>query len=147
MSHRAVLVVAVIAVAMAMGCVAVAPEVAARDAALKASPQPAADKAALYVFRSGFVGHTMKKKVYVDGVLLGEMANETYCYRELAPGPHELATESEFGRNKITFQAAGGTSHFAEQYMKVGVFETGANVRMVSAEDGMKGVRGCQLVQ
>ncbi|MDT8452929.1 MAG: hypothetical protein RQ936_09340, partial [Gammaproteobacteria bacterium] len=56
-----------------------------------------------------------------------------------------LSTESEFSDNEIFFEAEGGNNYFAEQYIRIGVFVGGANLRMVSEQEGMAAVRECEL--
>jgi hypothetical protein len=138
---------AVISFSVLSGCASVPMASKEQDAALKTFSQPAADKAGLYVFRNTFVGQALKKTVSLDGVILGETANKTYFYREILPGTHTLSTESEFSDNSISFQAEGAKNYFAEQYIKMGVFVGGANVKMVTDEEGKQGVRDSQLAK
>ena len=119
----------------------------AEDTSLKEFSKPAADKSGLYVYRNSFVGQALKKDLYIDGVRAGETANKVYFYKEIAPGKHQLSTESEFSDNSISFEAQGGNNYFAEQYIKMGVFVGGANIKMVSDEEGMKNVRECSLAK
>ena len=132
---------------MVSGCATVPMASKEQDASLKAFSKPPADKAGLYVYRNTFGGQALKKNVYVDGVLLGETANKVYFYKKISPGQHQLSTESEFSDNAINFQASGGKNYFAEQYIKMGVFVGGANVKMVTDEEGMKNVRECSLAK
>lgn len=138
---------AVISFSLLSGCASVPMASKERDAALKTFSQPAADKAGLYVFRNTFVGQALKKTLLIDGTVLGETANKTYFYKEITPGMHILSTESEFSDNSISFQAVGAKNYFAEQYIKMGVFVGGANVKMVSEEEGKQGVRDSQLAK
>lgn len=101
----------------------------------------------MYIYRNSFVGQALKKTVTLDGVVVGETANKVYFYKEIAPGEHTLATESEFSDNTLTFTAGPGKTYFAEQYIKMGVFVGGAGLRMVDEEAGKKGVSECSLAQ
>jgi hypothetical protein len=147
MFKKVILVAAVIFVSFLTGCASVPMAPMEQDSALKAFSQPVADKAGLYVYRNSFVGQALKKNVYIDGVLLGETANKIYFYKAITPGQHQISTESEFSDNAITFQAEGGKNYFAEQYIRMGVFVGGANVRMVSEQEGMEAVRKCGLAK
>lgn len=129
------------------GCASVPMASKEQDTSLKTFAKPTADKAGLYVYRNSFVGQALKKNVYVDGALLGETANKVYFYKEITPGQHQLSTESEFGDNSIGFQAEGGSNYFAEQYIKMGLFVGGANLKMVTEEEGMTNVRECSLAK
>ena len=132
---------------LASGCASVPMASATQDAALKKFASPTADKAGLYVYRNSFVGQALKKNVYVDGEYLGESANKVYFYKEVTPGQHNLSTESEFSDNAISFLAQGGNNYFAEQYIKMGVFVGGANVKMVSEAEGKKNVLESSLAK
>lgn len=129
------------------GCASVPMASKELDAAAKAFTPPPEDKSALYVFRNSFVGKALKKLVSVDGIPLGETANQVYFYKELSPGDHTISTESEFGDNSLNFKAEGGKSYFARQYIKMGVFVGGANLEMVSEEEGRKEVLQCERAQ
>ena len=129
------------------GCASVPMAPKEADAALKTFPAPTADKAALYVYRNSFVGQALKKTVTLDGVVIGETANKVYFYKEITPGEHTLATESEFSDNAVTFHAAPGQTYFAEQYIKMGVFVGGAGIRIVDGEVGKKGIAECSLAK
>ena len=147
MFKKAILVAVIISVSLLIGCASVPMATMEQDSALKAFSQHAADKAGLYVYRNSFVGQALKKNVYVDGAFLGETANKTFFYKEITPGQHQISTESEFSDNAIALQAEGGKNYFAEQYIKMGVFVGGANLRMVSEQEGMEEVRKCALAK
>jgi hypothetical protein len=129
------------------GCASVPLASKEQDAAMKAFTPLAGEKAGLYVFRNSFVGQALTKKVSLDGTVIGTTANKTYIYKEIAPGPHTLATQSEFSDNTVTFDAEGGKNYFARQYIKVGVFVGGAGVEMVDEEEGKREVIKCNLLQ
>ncbi len=138
---------AIISVFLFLGCASVPMAPLEQDATAKKFSPPAADKAGLYVFRNTFVGQALKKRVSLDGALIGETANKTFFYKEIALGSHTLSTQSEFSDNEITFQADGGKNYFVEQYIKMGVFIGGANLKMVSEEEGMQRVLECGLAK
>lgn len=117
------------------------------DAALKKFAAPAEGKTGLYIFRNTFVGQALKKTLTLDGTVIGESANKVYFYKEIAPGKHTLATESEFSDNAIDFEADAGKNYFVEQYIKMGAFVGGAGVKLVSEEEGKKGVSACNLAR
>lgn len=148
MFKKIIFITAIIFISLLTGCAASVPMASKeQDNALKAFSKPAADKAGLYIYRTTGVGGLLKKKVFLDGVLLGETAPNIYFYREITPGEHQISTESEFGDNTITFQAESGKNYFVEQYIKMGLFVGGANLEIVSEEEGMKQVRKCGLAK
>jgi hypothetical protein len=147
MFKKTILGVVLIFIALLSGCASVPMAPKEQDTALKAFTQPGADKAGLYVFRNSVIGQALKKKVLLDGTVIGETANKVYFYKEITPGNHTLSTESEFSDNSLTFEAKSAENYFAEQYIKPGVFVGGANLKMVSAEEGKKGILECQLAK
>jgi len=71
----------------------------------------------------------------------------TYFYRVISPGQHTLATQSEFSNNDLIITANPGLNYYVRQYMKMGVFVGGANLELVSEEEGRKGVSECNLAK
>lgn len=65
----------------------------------------------------------------------------TYFYRAIKPGVHNLSTESEFGDNTLTLEVIGGENYFVRQYIKMGVFVGGANLELVSEEEGKESIK------
>ena len=118
-----------------------------QDAALKTFSTPPADKVGIYIYRNSFVGKALKKNIYLNGELVGQSANKVYFYKQVTPGTHKLATESEFSNNEISLLTQGGNNYFVEQYIRMGVFVGGANLKQVSEEEGKKNVRETQLAK
>jgi hypothetical protein len=118
-----------------------------KDVAAKTFTKPQNDKANLYIFRNCFVGQALKKSVFIDNQVIGESANKVYFFKQLAPGTHKISTESEFGNNDLEISLAGGQQYFVEQYIKMGAFKGGANLRVVSDSEGRKAIADCNLAQ
>lgn len=129
------------------GCASVPLAPKEQDTARKTFAQPESGKSGLYIYRNSFVGQALKKNVWVDGTALGETANKVYFYRQVVPGAHKIATESEFGNNEIDLLTKAGQNYFVEQYIRMGVFVGGANVREVTEEEGKKNVLESSLAQ
>lgn len=138
---------AAVAALLVSGCASVPMASPEQDAAMKAFPAPPAGKAGVYIYRNSFVGQALKKNLYLDGEFLGESANRVYFYREVEPGTHTVSTESEFSDNALEFEATAGMNHFIRQYIKLGVFVGGANVEVVSEEEGRQGVLDSKLAK
>jgi hypothetical protein len=83
----------------------------------------------------------------IDDVVIGETANKTYFHKEIAPGSHILATESEFGDNTLPFNADAGKNYYFQQYIKMGAFTGGAGLEAVSEADGQQAVLQCNEAQ
>ena len=129
------------------GCAQVPLASAEADAARKRFDQPEEGKAGVYVYRTSGIGGALKKTVCVDETPLGKTAPNTYFYTEVKPGSHNISTESEFGYNSLDFTANAGVNYFFEQYIKMGVFVGGSNLRPVSEAKGKAEVLKCKLAQ
>ena len=129
------------------GCASVPLASPEADATAKRFAAPADGKAGVYIYRNSFVGQALKKTVSVDGRVLGATANKVYFYTTVTPGAHTLSTESEFGDNTLEFTANAGLNYFFEQYIKMGVFVGGANLKADSNEEGKENVLKCKLAQ
>lgn len=138
---------AVLGLALLSGCASVPMESADKDQALKQFSAPAEGQAGLYIFRDSNFGGSLKKSVKIDGQVIGETAPKTYFYRSITPGPHVLATESEFSDNTITLEAVAGKNHYVRQSMKMGVFVGGAKLTEVSEFEGQQAVRNTKLAR
>ncbi|PAV49473.1 hypothetical protein CK486_01500 [Pseudomonas sp. HAR-UPW-AIA-41] len=147
MSKNFMMCSAALTIALLSGCASVPMESPEQDKALKAFPAPAQDKAGLYIFRDSSLGPVLKKTVKIDDQTIGETAINTYLYREITPGQHVLATESEFGDNTLVLNAEAGKNHFVRQYIKIGLFVGGANLEQVSEAEGRKGVSETELAR
>jgi len=147
MIKKTIIIAIFIAFSIISGCASVPLAPKEQDIAAKKFTKPTGDRAGFYVYRNTFIGQALKKTISLDDVVIGETANKVYFYKIIAPGSRKLSTESEFSDNAITFQADKGNNYFAEQYIKMGVFVGGANVKMVSEEEGKKGVLECQLAE
>lgn len=134
-----------VAAMLLSGCASVPMATKSQDAGLKSFSNPAPDKSAIYIYRDSFLGSGLKKAIYLDGRLVGKSANEVYFYVEAEPGAHKLSTESEFGNNDIDINTEAGKNYFVEQYIKMGVFSGGANLKVVSEEEGKEAVLHCSL--
>lgn len=129
--------------AILAGCASVPMASKGQDAASKTFKVSSQNVAGLYVYRDSFMGKALRKRVSVDGKVIGETANKTYFHKEVAPGSHTLSTESEFGDNELTFDAVAGKNYFYRQYIKMGAFTGGAGLEAVSEAEGQEGVLEC----
>jgi hypothetical protein len=58
---------------------------------------------------------------------------------------HAISTESEFSPNALTLMTASNTNYFIEQYIKIGVFVGGANLKAVDEAEGKKKVQKLEM--
>jgi hypothetical protein len=103
----------------------------------KSFPVPDENKAGLYIYRDSFLGKELKKDVYLDGKCLGETADKTFFYTQVAGGQsHTISTESEFSPNDISVFTEAGKNYFVRQYIKIGMFISGADVSQSTEQEG-----------
>ncbi len=123
------------------GCATVpleAPEVSAKA---KEFATPPADKAGLYIYRSSFVGQSLKKDIWVDGICVGQSANNIFFYHEVSGDKeHTIATESEFSPNGLKITTRGSTNYFIEQDINMGLFVGGADLELIDPEIAKKDI-------
>lgn len=100
---------------------------------------PAQDKAGLYIYRPSVLGMALKKDIWVNEECVGQSASKVFFYYEV-PGnkEHMIVTESEFSPNELRLSVIGGVNYFIEQYIKLGAFVGGANLRVVDPEIAKK---------
>lgn len=115
------------------GCASVPMETNQASIKAKQFDTPAAGSANLYIYRATSVGQALKKDIWLNDECLGETANNVFFLKEIiADGTeHQLSTESEFSPNHLLIKADSGKNYFVEQYIKMGVFVGGANLRLV----------------
>ena len=129
------------------GCASVDMASKEEDLALKEFSAPTNNMAGVYIYRDTFVGQGLKKSLYIDNEFIGETANKVYFHKLITPGAHKIATESEFSDNSLSLMAKAGINYFIEQYIKIGVFVGGANLRIVDQEQGEKAIKNSKLAE
>ena len=140
-SLRSLLLIATLAVLTGCASVPMAPK--EQDAASKTFKAPSSNMAGVYIYRNSFVGKALKKTLLIDSVAIGETANKVYFHKEVTPGEHTLATESEFGDNALKFTAEAGKNYYFQQYLKMGAFVGGSGLQAVTEEEGKQAVLQC----
>jgi hypothetical protein len=129
------------------GCASVPMENKEASAKVKAFSQPTDGKSGLYIYRTSGVGGALKKDVWVDGKCIGETAPNMFFYEEINGGEHKVSTESEFSPNDLVVKTEAGKNYFVRQYIKMGAFVGGANVELVTEEQGKKDVSKLDLAK
>tara|TARA_B100000700_G_scaffold131761_2_gene147330 strand:- start:5192 stop:5668 length:477 start_codon:yes stop_codon:yes gene_type:complete len=95
--------------------------------------------AGIYIFRRDSIfGASIKKDIWINGDCIGETAPGIFFYEQVKGGEgYEISTESEFSPNALSLAVQPGANYYIEQYMKMGMFVGGANLRLVDADEGM----------
>ena len=102
--------------------------------------------AGLYIYRDSMLGAALKKDLWVNDNCIGETAPKVFFYTEVEGGKkHKVSTESEFSPNDLFIETEAGKHYFVEQYIKMGVMVGGANVELVTAEEGKKAIKPLKL--
>lgn len=122
-----------LAAALLQGCASVPMDTDNNTHQAKKYSAPSPGNANLYIFRAGNIGQALKKDIWLNGECIGASANNVFFFKEIiAEGAeHKISTESEFSPNHLLLNAESGKNYFVEQYIKMGVFVGGANVRLV----------------
>lgn len=119
--------------ALLHGCASVNLESESTSYQAKQFDEPNSDSANLYIYRATKAGQALKKDIWLNDECIGESANNVFFLKEITGGgtEHKISTESEFSPNHLTFKAESGKNYYVQQYIKMGVFAGGANLRMV----------------
>ncbi len=128
------------------GCASVPMEGIEKTTEAQKFNPPSEGNSGLYIYRSGSVGGSLKKDVWVDGKCIGETAPNVFFYEEVeGDKEHKISTESEFSPNDLIIKAKSGMLYFIRQYIKMGVFVGGAGLEIVDEESGKEAVRDLKL--
>ncbi len=133
--------------AIMTGCASVNMAPQQESTAAKEFTYPDGGKAGVYVFRKDSpFGAALKKDIWINGECIGESARGVFFYHQVEGGKeHEIATESEFSPNTMALFAEAGNNYFVEQYIRMGAFVGGANLRQHDEESGMQEVSKLDL--
>ncbi len=95
--------------------------------------EPSPGMAGIYVYRGDkFVGRGITRDVWINNECIGAIAPETFLYHEVeGDKENEIVTESKSGYNKLVLLTKKGMLYFIEQYVKVGFFTAGANLKII----------------
>ena len=110
---------------------------------------PTENKAGIYIYRddSAF-GGALKKDVWVNGECVGATAPGIFFYQEVDGGKeHTVSTESEFSPNDLNVSTEDGELYFVQQYIKMGAFVGGADLKQVDQQTGKREVSKLGLAQ
>ncbi|CAG8998757.1 MAG: hypothetical protein CENE_00717 [Candidatus Celerinatantimonas neptuna] len=142
MFKKAAFASAVVVMLGLAGCASVPMASKQQSSQAKFFPAPKTGNAGLYVYRDSFVGHALKRNIFVDGKCLGQSADKVFFYKQV-PGntKHTISTESEFSPNQLSVYMKAGENYFIRQYIKLGVFVDGANLEKVSNNEGKSAVK------
>lgn len=137
-----------IAAMLLAGCASVPMENKDLSDKAKRFGPPSEGKAGLYIFRGGGPGSALKKDIWIDGKCLGQSAPKVFFFEEVAGDQkHTISTESEFSPNDLSLVTASNRNYFVQQYIKMGVFVGGANLRVVDESEGKRQIQKLELAK
>jgi hypothetical protein len=143
--RKIIVVASLILIAFLNGCASVPMSSIENDTARKNFPSPSPGTAGLYIYRNTSLGGGLKKDIFIDDERVAETAPMTYFYFEVQEGIRKLSTESEFSPNDLIVDVEKGNNYFVRQSIRLGLFVGGADLELVSEEEGRKGVLECKL--
>jgi hypothetical protein len=98
------------------------------------------NKANIYIYRNeGFFGAAVRMLVTIDGEQVGETAGNTYIFRQVDPGWHDIHSPGY----KLSINTQAGKNYFIWQEIKA----IGTELKQVNEKRGKAGVRECDLVE
>lgn len=123
------------------GCASVPMESIEDSNRVKLFDAPSQGMSGLYIYRAGGPGTVLKKDIFLNDKCLGESAPNIFFFEEVKGGAqYKVSTESEFSPNHLYIDVVSGENYFVKQYIKMGVFVGGANLKLVDEEKGKQDV-------
>ncbi|WNL16483.1 DUF2846 domain-containing protein [Arcobacter cryaerophilus gv. pseudocryaerophilus] len=104
--------------------------------------KPSNEKAGLYIYReSGIVGSLTRKNLYIDDRFIAESSPNMFFYVEVdGDKEYKISTESEFSNNDIILKIDKNKLYFINQYIRGGVFNRGANLKIIDEKVAKKAI-------
>ena len=117
------------------------------DQEAKRFDQPAPDKGAVYVYRSGVLGMLVPIDVNLAGGASAQLGYNTFIRVEGPPGQVDIACKvgDKTGNGQIQIQ--DGQTRFVEVSMTVGLMTPGCEVAEVPPDQGQAAVRSARRVE
>lgn len=116
------------------------------DQEAKRFDQPAPDKGALYVYRTGWMASARAIDVAIVGGAKAELATNTYLRLEGPAGPIEIDCKIGDKTNAGQVQISDGQTRYVEVSIKVGLWTPGCEVAEVSPDQGRAAVLASRRV-
>jgi hypothetical protein len=125
--------------------VPMAPPQADQDA--KRFDQPAPDKGALYIYRSGWIGVAKPIDVAIVGGATAQLNSNTYLRLEGPPGPVEIGCRVGDNNGARQVEIQDGQTRFVEVSMKITLWQPGCEIAEVPLNQGQAAVLGSTRVE
>ena len=102
--------------------------------------------AGIYIYRNDGIGGFTKTDVSVDGKSIGQIANKTYLYAEVAPGRHVVSGRTkEVSIGGVEINALPGKLYYVKQTSKDGLLAVGSTLSQVDAIEAQHDIKRTSL--
>lgn len=143
---KRMLLASTVSVSLLAGCASVPMDSPENDELVKEFNPPSEGNSGLYIYRASGPGTALKKSIWVNDNCVGESAQNVFFYEEVVGGKqHKISTESEFSPNDLLVKTEPNQNYFINQYIKMGVFTGGANLKLVDAEKAKEKISKLKL--
>ena len=133
---------------LAVGACAASPSAPPQaDQQAKRFDQPAPDKGALYVYRSGLMGMMRPLDVSLAGGASAQLGYNTFIRVEGPPGQIDIACKVGDNTTNRQFEIQDGQTRFVEVSMNAGLWTPSCEVAEVPADQGQAAVRSSRRVE
>ena len=130
------------------GCVSVPMESVEKSDSAKQFKAPADGNSGVYIYRSGSFGGALTKAIWIDDKCIGRSAPNVFFYEEVSGDTeHKVSTESEFSPNDLMVNTESGKNYFIQQYIKMGAFVGGADLKLVNEEEGKAAIQNLKMAK
>jgi len=102
-------------------------------------------KSNIYVYRNEFYGAAVSMPVALDGKNIGNTGADTYIKVSTEPGNHTLMSKTENDAT-LSLVTQKNKNYFVWQEVKMGIMSARSKLKLMSEEEGKKGVNECKLI-
>ncbi len=103
-----------------------------------------ADKALIYVVRSGRAALKVQTKLAVDGIWKGVNRTKNYFFFHVEPGEHYFCSRAE-NRSVVLATVEAGKTYYLGQYIYPGMWKARTELILLSEEEGLKEMQDVNL--
>jgi hypothetical protein len=128
------------------GCATVPMEDEKKDINAKQFHDPIDGKSGVYIYRKFGPGTALTKKIMINDECIGKSAPSVYFYKQVeANKQYVISTQSEFSPNTLELYTESGKNYFIENYIKVGLFIGGADLKERDEQRAKKDIAKLKL--
>lgn len=106
---------------------------------------PPDGKSNIYVYRNEYMGGAVAMEIDLDGKQVARTRAHNYVRLIVDPGNHQITSHAE-NDDTVEVDAVAGKNQFIWQEVKMGVMMARTKLHIVGEDEGMQGVKECQLV-